>query len=171
MSDIQLKHCPICTKDLPVSEFGMCRARKDGKNLYCRACINAKVTASRLALKQYKAARKRYLPELITAIDTFDVDAKAIFKMTPVERVRDAINNGFRTQREIAQETKLHKDVIGDALANLLLWTKEIETRIVNDTRQYFIRRADVEAEQPQRKDCVLSLSCLGPLIKHERVA
>jgi hypothetical protein len=34
-----VKHCPICTQELPISEFGICRARKDGRNLYCKSCI------------------------------------------------------------------------------------------------------------------------------------
>jgi hypothetical protein len=60
-------------------------------------------------------------------------------KLSPVERVRDAIRRGSRTQKEIAQETKLGKDEIGDALANLLLWTHEIRTRVDGNTRLYFL--------------------------------
>src|ERR1051326_915091 len=163
-----LKHCPICTKDLLVSEFGVCRARKDGKNLYCRTCINAKVTASRRALKTYKEARKKYIAQ---QVEIFETEVSAVFplsKLSPVDRVRLAIERGSRTQREIAQETKLDKDSIGDAIAHLLLWTHEIETRSDGDNRYYFIRRP---IEQPVRKDCVLSLSGFGPVIKHERVA
>jgi len=66
-------------------------------------------------------------------------------KMSPVERVREAIRKGARTQKEIAQETKLGKDEIGDALANLLLWTREIRTEIIDSNRMYFISEA-VEA-------------------------
>src|SRR5215217_3295999 len=102
-SSLLVKHCPICSKDLPVSEFGICRARKDGRNLYCMSCIRQKVAASRLALKEYKAARKRYLPELITATRVIQVNDKEIFKLSPVERVRDAIARGSRTQSEIAE--------------------------------------------------------------------
>lgn len=59
--------------------------------------------------------------------------------MSPVERVKEAIRKGARTQREIAQETRMGKDEIGDALANLLLWTREIKTQIVDNIRVYFI--------------------------------
>ena len=62
--------------------------------------------------------------------------------MSPVERVREAIRKGARTQKEIAQETKLGKDEIGDALANLLLWTREIKTQMVDNTRFYFINES-----------------------------
>jgi len=142
------KICPICSQTLLISEFGICRARKDGRNLYCKSCIRKKVTDSRRALKEYKSARRRYgaQPTLETAEYTaLDSDAsystryaRIIAKLTPVERVREAIKKGARTQKEIAQETKLGKDEIGDALANLLLWTREIRTEVVDSTRMYF---------------------------------
>jgi hypothetical protein len=163
------KHCPICGKGLPVSEFGICRARKDGRNLYCRTCINAKVTRSRRALKEYKTARKKYQTEIEAQILTEEAaHVMSFVKLSPVGRVKLAIARGSRTQAEIGRETKLGKDTIGDALAQLLLWTKEIETKSDGDRRYYFMREVP---EQPQRKDCVLSLSCFGPVIKHERVA
>src|SRR5215211_29178 len=145
-SSLVVKHCPICSKDLPVSEFGICRARKDGRNLYCKSCIRHKVTQSRRALKEYKSARKRYIAQQVDIAEFLSADSssgsypsKAMSKLSPVERVRDAIRRGSRTQREIAQETKLGKDEIGDALANLLLWTHEIRTRVVDNTRLYFL--------------------------------
>src|ERR1041385_9291395 len=133
----QVKHCPICSKDLPTSEFGIWRARKDGRNLYCKSCIRQKVTQSRRALKEYKSARKKYISQQAEIAELLSSDgtshshypAKAMSKLSPVERVRDAIRRGSRTQREIAQEKKLGKDEIGDALANLLLLTHEIKTQ------------------------------------------
>src|SRR3982751_2225054 len=145
-SSSQVKHCPICSKDLPMAEFGICRARKDGRNLYCKSCIRHKVTQSRRALKEYKSARKRYIAQQVDIAELLSADSssgpypsKAMSKLSPVERVRDAIRRGSRTQREIAQETKLGKDEIGDALANLLLWTHEIRTQVVDNTRLYFL--------------------------------
>ena len=175
----QLKHCPICSQDLPVAEFGICRARKDGRNLYCKSCIRQKVTQSRRALKEYKSARKRYISQQIEMTDLISADignatypAKSISKLSPVERVRDAIRKGSRTQREIAQETKLGKDEIGDALANLLLWTHEIRTQVVDNTRLYFLNdvgdAAAVEESPrlPARKqDVPSSFSCLHGLM------
>lgn len=175
----QLKHCPICSQDLPVAEFGICRARKDGRNLYCKSCIRQKVTQSRRALKEYKSARKRYISQQIEMTELIAADAsnanypaKSISKLSPVERVRDAIRKGSRTQREIAQETKLGKDEIGDALANLLLWTHEIRTQVVGNTRLYFLNDAgDAAAVEdsprlPARKrDVPSSFSCLQGLM------
>lgn len=113
------------------------------------------------------------MTDLITA-DTGNATypTKSISKLSPVERVRDAIRRGSRTQREIAQETKLGKDEIGDALANLLLWTHEIRTQVVGNTRLYFLNEAvdpatiDDTPRLPARKgDVPSSFSCLQGLM------
>lgn len=175
----QVKHCPICSQDLPISEFGICRARKDGRNLYCKSCIRQKVTQSRRALKEYKSARKRYISQQIEMTEMMAGDSasapypsKSVSKLSPVERVRDAIRKGSRTQREIAQETKLGKDEIGDALANLLLWTHEIRTQVVGNTRLYFLNDAgdaatveDSPGLPARKRDVPSSFSCLQGLM------
>jgi hypothetical protein len=66
-------------------------------------------------------------------------------KLSPADRVREAIRCGARTQKEIAQVTKLPKDEVCDALANLLLWTREIRTQVVSHTRMYFVNEAAEE--------------------------
>jgi hypothetical protein len=175
-----VKHCPICSQELPISEFGICRARKDGRNLYCKSCIRNKVTQSRRALKEYKSARKRYISQQIEITELLSGDSsvagqypsKSISKLSPVERVRDAIRKGSRTQREIAQETKLGKDEIGDALANLLLWTREIRTQVVDNTRMYFLNDSaestyleDGPPLPARKRDVPSSFSCLQGLM------
>ena len=147
------KQCPICSQALPLTEYGICRARKDGRNLYCKSCIRRKVSESRRAFKAYKSVRHQYVVQKTEPGDCGDGDENAaparrqyvtrqISKMTPAERVREAIKNGARTQKEIAQGTKLGKDEIGDALANLLLWTREVRTEVVDNNRMYFINEA-----------------------------
>lgn len=154
-SDLSLetKDCPLCNQALSLSEFGICRARKDGRNLYCKSCIRKKVTDSRQALREYKSARKRYVT--LQALESNDMSladseshaaghhvTRVVSKLSPVERVREAIRKNARTQKEIGQETKLGKDEIGDALANLLLWTHEIRTQVIGNTRMYFINES-----------------------------
>lgn len=175
-----MKHCPICSQDLSVSEFGVCRARKDGRNLYCKSCIRNKVTQSRRALKEYKSARKKYISQQVEMSDLMIAEhsnghpysAKALSKLSPIERVRDAIRRGAKTQKEIAQETKLGKDEIGDALANLLLWTREIRTQVHDNTRLYFLNENSDAGNQednpqlpPRKPDVPSSFSCLHGLM------
>lgn len=175
-----VKHCPICAQELPISEFGICRARKDGRNLYCKSCIRNKVTESRRALKEYKTARKRFIAQQVEVAELLNAESpglthyspKLISKLSPVERVRDAIRKGARTQREIAQETKLGKDEIGDALANLLLWTREIRTQVVDNTRLYFLNESpeinlveDSPVLPARKRDMPSSFSCLQGLM------
>ena len=71
--------------------------------------------------------------------------ARMLRKLSPADRVREAIRCGARSQTEIAQVTRLPKDEVCDALANLLLWTREIRTQIVNHTRMYFVNEASEE--------------------------
>ena len=140
------KHCPICSQQLPLSEFGVCRARKDGRNLYCKSCIRKKVTESRRALKEYRSARKRYVSQPSAETPALEGDSPAttiytrlLSKLTPVERVREAIRKGARTQAEIRKEAKLGDDEVGEALASLLLWTREIRTKMVDNSRHYLL--------------------------------
>jgi len=178
LSVVELKRCPRCEESLPLSEFGICRARKDGLNLYCKRCIRQKITQSRQALREYKNARVKH------GITTADkpqtaTDAKLNFsprriarmlrKLSPADRVREAIRCGAHTQKEIAQVTKLPKDEVCDALANLLLWTREIRTQIINHTRMYFVNEVIEELAKanqvPKKRGLNPSFSSVGVLM------
>lgn len=174
------KDCPICNQALPLSEFGICRARKDGRNLYCKSCIRKKVTDSRQALREYKSARKQHVnqPLLEQAGLLSDGELpdsadhpKILRKLSPLERVKDAIRKGARTQNEIRKGAKLNDDEVGDALANLLLWTREIRTVVINNDRVYFMNELERlpfrdEPQLPQRKrDVPSSFSALQGLM------
>lgn len=146
MAAERLVHCPICSRDLPESAFGICRARKTGRNLYDKECIRAKVNAQRKEIRAYRALRRQYQAQGIDyRIEAFE--PKPVSQLSPVEKVRDAIARGSRTQSEIGSETKLGKDEIGDALANLLLWTKQIKTQVIDGTRMYFLNTVEVKQE------------------------
>ena len=144
----ETKNCPICSQALPLSEFGICRARKDGRNLYCKSCIRRKVTESRQVLREYKTARKRYVSRQTLEAQGSESPSSSqnfsrlLSKLSPIERVKEAIKNGSRTQKEIRAAAKLGDDEVGDALANLLLWTHEIRTEVVDNTRMYFLNES-----------------------------
>src|SRR5436305_14218668 len=148
VSIVELKTCPRCEESLPLSEFGICRARKDGLNLYCKRCIRQKIALSRTALREYKSARVKHGAgdKSRTAIDAAGFSPRRIARMlrtlSPADRVREAIRCGARTQKQIALVTRLPKDEVCDALANLLLWTREIRTEVRNHTRMYFVNEA-----------------------------
>jgi hypothetical protein len=159
----------------------VCRARKDGLNLYCKRCIRQKIAHSRQALREYKNARIRQGATVTPEKSRVSIDAKSGFsprriarmlrKLSPADRVREAIRCGARTQKEIAQVTRLPKDEVCDALANLLLWTREIRTQIVNHTRMYFVNEASEEltkareAVEAKRKRLNPSFSSVGVLM------
>src|SRR6266404_9221575 len=155
VSMIDLKRCPRCEESLPLSEFGVCRARKDGLNLYCKRCIRQKIAQSRQALREYKNARIKHGSQAVEGRSRVTIDAKSGFsarriarmlrKLSPADRVREAIRCGARTQKEIAHVTRLPKDEVCDALANLLLWSREIRTQVVHHTRMYFVNEASEE--------------------------
>jgi hypothetical protein len=92
-------------------------------------------------------------------------------KLSPEDRVREAVRCGSHTQKEIVQVTKLPKDEVCDALANLLLWTREIRTQIVRHQRMYFINE-DMEllakaqaAAQKRSRSLNPSFSSVGVLM------
>lgn len=145
-----MKHCPRCNEDLPLSEFGVCRARKDGMNLYCKLCIRQKIALSRQALREYKKANPRTRPVHIKLGFSARRIARMLRKLSPSDRVREAISHGAHTQKEIAAVTKLPKDEVCDALANLLLWTRQIRTQIVRHRRMYFVN--DTPGQSPPRE-------------------
>jgi hypothetical protein len=182
VSLVELKRCPRCEETLPQSEFGVCRARKDGLNLYCKRCIRQKIAQSRQALREYKNARIKHGATIIPERSKVSIDAKAGFsprriarmlrKLSPADRVREAIRCGARSQTEIAQVTRLPRDEVCDALANLLLWTREIRTQIVNHTRMYFVNEASEEllkareaAEARRDRNLNPSFSSVGVLM------
>ena len=179
VSEVELKKCPRCEESLPLSEFGVCRARKDGLNLYCKRCIRQKIALSRQALREYKKARVKHGTSS-TEPSRLTINSKSVFssrriarmlrKLSPADRVREAIRCGAHTQKEIALVTKLPKDEVCDALANLLLWTREIRTQIVRHQRMYFVNEvleelAKSQAVAKRKRSLNPSFSSVGELM------
>ena len=73
-------------------------------------------------------------------------------------------------RRRSAQVTKLPKDEVCDALANLLLWTREIRTQIVRHQRMYFVNEdleelAKSQAAAKRKRSLNPSFSSVGELM------
>ena len=164
---------PICCQQLPLSEFGICRARHDGRNLYCKSCIRKKVTDSRRALKEYRSARKRGSQVTSEHVEGDSCSAtypRMLNKLSPAERVKEAIRKGAKTQKQIRTIAKLGDDEVGEALANLLLWTREITTEIVENTRHYYLNEAEAsplreQAIPARKRDVPSSFSAIQGLM------
>ena len=186
ITEIELKRCPRCEESLPLSEFGVCRARKDGLNLYCKRCIRQKIAVSRQALREYKKARGKHNISVGSDSSRVTLDnktslssrriARMLRKLSPADRVREAIRCGAHTQKEMVAVTKLPKDEVCDALANLLLWTREIRTQIVRHQRMYFINEdmellAQAQAAQRRSRSLNPSFSSVGVLMPGRKPA
>lgn len=131
-------HCPQCKQDLDDGEFGVCRARSSGRNLYCKSCIRNKVNASREVVRQMKAAKRARRPVLVEPI----VIERKPYVLSPtvktdVDRVRDAMNLGRQTWGAIKAETKLGSDSLADAFMVLILDNEEVKCDRVNGERIY----------------------------------
>jgi delta 1-pyrroline-5-carboxylate dehydrogenase len=143
-----LKRCPRCPSQgreamKPIGAFGICRARPDGLNLYCKRCIREKISASRLALREYKQMRKRReqqmgqpsLPprkEIVKAARHARYVRQGTSAMS--DKVLRAIDAGAATQSEIRRLTKLSRDTVSDALAELMCDRRQVATRLLEAT-------------------------------------
>ena len=109
VSVVELKRCPRCEESLPLSEFGVCRARKDGLNLYCKRCIRQKIAQSRQALREYKNARIKHGADAVSGRPRLAIDTKSGFsprriarmlrKLSPADRVR-GVGIGYQSVAE-----------------------------------------------------------------------
>jgi hypothetical protein len=150
------KLCPRCSSNLPVSEFGVSRARKDGRNIYCKRCNRERTNTSRQAARDRRSRQKEIRSTSVASRRMMSCEeqphavvseilpdgsvTRSIMSLSPVERVRAAVGRGPKTQKQLLEETRLSKDEMGEVLADLLLWTHEVGTRVIDDVRIYFLR-------------------------------
>lgn len=183
--DNPTKVCGRCKKEKGLGEFGSCTSRPDGLNLYCKQCNRTKTAQTRQVEREWKAnARLRWEAAQVQAAARGTVKPKHLPDVspslstpgyfTPSERVREAIRAGAHTQKAIEKLTKLHIDELGDAIANLLLWTNEIRTRVINGRRFYFLNEpAKNEAPTPIARDAFdaspFALCALPPVMHGSR--
>lgn len=115
-----LRICPACTLEKIVDDFGICRSRPDGRNLYCKACNRAKVTAARQVLRERKQERKAARADVVVVQPP--ITKAQLTKEQEIARlVYYAIEAGAHTRREIRSRTGLNLERVGDGLADLLI--------------------------------------------------
>jgi len=170
MLEVGGKRCPRCEETLPLSDFGVCRARKDGLNLYCMLCIRQKIALSRQALREYKKVHGPRKGDVHRSFGTLNLDsnmslrrvARVLRKLSPADRVLKAIELGAHRQRDIVKVTRLSRDEVCDALADLLLWSRKIRTQTVRHERMYFANEAAAVVKQ---KEVAPSFSAIPQLM------
>jgi hypothetical protein len=133
-----LRRCAKCGEQKDREEFGRVSERSDGLNIYCKTCVRAKVAKYRANLRAMHRPvnQPKYAPRKANAIARIRRFGAA------AQRVYEAIKGGAVTQREIARITKLSRDEVADAIAELLLWKKAIGTKLEGEARRYFIKAA-----------------------------
>jgi hypothetical protein len=146
------KDCPICNESLKLSEFGVCRARKDGRNLYCKGCIRKKVAEQRASLRAYKSARLAYVQRSLLA-DAPPL-APPVSRVALIDRVRLELEEYSCTFDELLDRCKAtrQEDEMSDVLAVLVLETDEVAERHVAGERFYYKIVPDELPELPARK-------------------
>lgn len=153
--------CPIHpggATELPLSEFGICRARKDGLNLYCKACNTQKSYDCREVRRQLRArgvltGKRSVKPGRKPNVLSKPVEKPLIAGLSMMANyVLSALDSGARTQREIRAHVRekvddrlkqgrdLLNDEIGNALGELF-GERLIRTTGTEWTRQYFRRQ------------------------------
>ena len=139
---MEKKHCPTCNQDLHIDDFGICKARRDGRNLYCKSCIRGKVNECRRQTREMKAAQKNVTKIIVERKP--QAVAKPEILPEPIFRVKRAISLGARTREEIYTASGLRSwDLVSDALAVLNLDQGSIRmVRVNGEVRFYPVKVA-----------------------------
>lgn len=117
--------CGGCRRPgLTVLDFGKDKNRLSGRNLRCKQC-------NRDATRFYREQRR---PEIKP------IWSKKTTKPAGIDLVRVSLQSASLTQAEIILLTRLTKDQLGIALAELMLNTREVESAVVNKHRVYFLK-------------------------------
>ena len=148
------KRCPTCPEDVGpqiLDNFGIANSRPFDyfRNLYCKPCIRKKVTKSRRATSKYRKAR-RDREHVMFLRPAPEGTRQLRLRLSPEDHVKEAIRRGPRTQEQIATTTGLHIDPVGDLLARLLLWTREVKTEeVAGGDRGYVLVSNPIPLREP----------------------
>lgn len=155
-----MKVCPKCSQEEGAVEFGICRSRPDGKNLYCRGCIRARVEVSRALKRAYKAAHKN------AAARRIEVGELPLFvaapgagadRVKPADRVCLALAKEALPYHALQRAARLPEDVFSLAVAKLLLEDRRIVAEGESGCLVYRLADAPKLQAAPVRKAAKLA--------------
>lgn len=162
---LALKRCPRCEGSYPLSEFGICRARKDGLNLYCKPCIRQKINAGRQDLREMRDARRTAIKTEHSQRQPVTPDRSRLrdrpksssgphrisLKFSPGRRVIEALKWGPLQFNALAYAARMSRADLSDVLPTVMLWPAEKSEKVhsKNDTgpRVYFLLSEDEKAQ------------------------
>lgn len=137
------KFCPKCEKKLWIKCFGISKARKDGRNCYCKECALAKVHEFRQRIRAMKAA----IRERKAVIETLERKPNVLSEAASesvLEKVRNAVEAGCATRDQIQANTKLDWDDLGVALAELTFERGVLRIERVGSKREFHLAELKV---------------------------
>jgi hypothetical protein len=171
---VELKHCPRCEEPQPLAEFGVCRARKDGLNLYCKRCIREKINLARQSNRarlaaQRAALRAAYRQSPLSMEKLIEILTPApprprgrptpssgshriSLKFSPKQRVVKALQWGPLQFNDLAYAARMSRDDLSDVLPSVMLWpadkSQKVHSKNGTGPRVYFLQPP--EQSQPQ---------------------
>lgn len=126
----QLKKCPHCSRELPLSEFGVSNSREDGRNVYCKF-------SNREKTREYREAARERRMNPVVELQPATTTPVRVFKETPVERLLAELRLGDRGYKELQRALKMKEGEFDDALAVAVLDQKAVKPYRSGDTRLY----------------------------------
>jgi len=158
---VEEKRCPRCEETLPLSQFGVCRSRKDGLNLYCKRCIREKIRLSRASLKDYKRTHPLYrnrenqeAPATLTPQGRLDL-RKLRRKLSHSDRIIRALEVvKVQSFKELRFTCRLSEQELSNALADVVGSGLPVGSRNGTEPRVYFLKpKSEVAAQLKADED------------------
>lgn len=115
--------CPRCGRAEPDVTFGIAKARKSGRNLYCRECINKRRMQDYYDRKNRVEARRLERSRIKAGAQMDEQEQVEIrIRPTALEKVRALLSDGL-TREQLADRAEIS---VGDACDILaILWNKD----------------------------------------------
>lgn len=139
------KQCRRAGIQLALSEFHRNRRCPDGRNGYCKECCLRRVHEFRDRKREYREVKRQVMRrakiEKGKPLPGAGEPRRKRMVVSPILRVKEAVDRGKRTREEIQRSTRLSFDQVGDSLAVLAFDHQSV--RIVRlGSEKVFVPRA-----------------------------